>query len=88
MLYFTDKLLTRLNKGNQKLTLSTNNQSRKKPNAKNRKKINIPCTSLAPTMTNVSAKDEELMPPPSSAATQDYAIKYDNTSDDNTRKFF
>lgn len=68
--------------------MSANNQSRKKQNAKNRKTINIPCTSLASTMTGVTVKDEELMPPPPSAATQDYAIHYENTSVNSTRKFF
>jgi hypothetical protein len=84
---FIDKLLARLNKGNQKFT-PVNNQSPKRQ-LTNRKTINIPCTSLTSTMVDL-AKDEELMPPPSSALNQEFVIQCDNSDSivNNSRKYF
>lgn len=67
---------------------AVNNQSPKRQLA-NRKTINIPCTSLTSTMADLP-KDEELMPPPSSAHKQEFIIHCDNSNSllNNSRKYF
>lgn len=67
--------------------ISVNNQSPKRQIA-NRKTINIPSTSLASTMTDI-IKDEELMPPPSSAHKHEFVLQCDssNSITNTTRKF-
>lgn len=67
------------------MMVSVNNQSLKKQIV-NRKSINIPCTSLNSSMTDM-VKDEELMPPPSSILTQDYAVKCDNSNSSINSKY-
>lgn len=67
--------------------ISVNNQSPKRQMT-NRKTINIPSTSLASTMTDL-VKDEELMPPPSSAHKPEYVLQCDNSNSimNTSRKF-
>lgn len=84
MYFLTDKLLARLNKGNQKSQVSANKLPFKKQSILNRKTVHIPCTSIASTMTDTT-KDEELMPPPSIALKQEYTIQLEDTN--STRKF-
>lgn len=67
--------------------VSVNKQSPRRQ-ITNRKTINIPCTSLASTMTDM-VKDEELMPPPSSSHKQEFTIHCENINPINeNRKFF
>lgn len=84
MYFLTDKLLARLNKGNQKSLVSANKLPFKKQSYSNRRTVHIPCTSIASTMTDTT-KDEELMPPPSIGFKQEYTIQLEDTN--NTRKF-
>lgn len=67
--------------------ISVNNQSSKRQMA-NRKTIHIPSTSLASTLTDI-VKDEELMPPPSSAHKPEYVLQCDSSNSiiNTTRKF-
>lgn len=66
--------------------ISVNNQSPKRQMTN--RKINIPSTSLASTMTDI-IKDEELMPPPSSTHKSEYVLHCDSSNSiiNTTRKF-